>query len=267
MSMMALLASACTNESDVSPTDDSVLERFRDYRRTGDRATRNALVEEHRWIALRCARRFEGRGEPLDDLVQVAQLGVLKAVERFDPEHGAAFPSFAMPTVMGELRRHFRDRTWSVGVPRRLKELHLSLGRAVEQLSHALGRQPTVDELATTLRVTSDDVLEALDAGAAYRSAPITRPDADNDREPAALGEEDGELSQVDSRMAVRRLLERLAPRERTIVYLRFFGSLTQQEIAERLGMSQVHVSRLLRQCVSQLRSTLEDDSISENDV
>jgi RNA polymerase sigma-B factor len=259
--------SAFTNESDVSSHDDSVLERFHEYRRTGERAIRNSLVEEHRWIALRCARRFDGRGEPLDDLIQVAQLGVLKAVERFDPDHGAAFPSFAMPTVMGELRRHFRDRTWSVGVPRRLKELHVSLGRAVEQLNHTLGRQPTVEELATELRVTPDEVLEALDAGAAYRTAPITYPDDDSDREPALLGEEDGELAQVDSRMAVRRLLGTLAPRERTIVYLRFFGSLTQQEIAERLGMSQVHVSRLLRQCLSQLQSTGEDASNTEDGV
>jgi RNA polymerase sigma-B factor len=247
----------------VSRDDGVVLERFRDYRRTGDRRSRNDLVEEHRWIAVRCARRFEGRGEPLEDLVQVAQLGVLKAVERFDPEHGAAFPSFAMPTVMGELRRHFRDRTWSLGVPRRLKELHVSLARAVEQLSHALGRQPTVDELARELRVSPDEVLEALDAGAAYRTAPLSRPDdADEDREPAALGEEDGELGRADARMAVRRLLGTLAPRERTIVYLRFFGSLTQQEIAERLGMSQVHVSRLLRQCMGQLRSIMDDEDV-----
>jgi len=248
--MAAWRASACKNAADVSPNDDAVLERFREYRHSGDRAARNQLVEDHRWIALRCARRFEGRGEPLDDLIQVAQLGVLKAVERFDPEHGAAFPSFAMPTVMGELRRHFRDRTWSVGVPRRLKELHVSLGRAVERLNHTLGRQPTVEELAEELRVTPDDILEALDAGAAYRTAPLTRPEDDSDREPAVLG-----------------LLDTLPPRERTLVYLRFFGSLTQQEIAERLGMSQVHVSRLLRQCMNQLQSSFEEDPVGDNGV
>jgi RNA polymerase sigma-B factor len=248
----------------VSRDDDEVLERFREYRRSDSRAARNLLVEDHRWIAVRCARRFEGRGEPFEDLVQVAQLGVLKAVERFDPDHGAAFPSFAMPTVMGELRRHFRDRTWSLGVPRRLKELHVSLARAVEHLSHTLGRQPTVDELATELRVTPEEVLEALDAGAAYRTAPLSRPDdADEEREPAVLGEDDGELVRADARMAVRRLLATLPARERTIVYLRFFGSLTQQEIAERLGMSQVHVSRLLRQCLGQLRSMLDDDDMA----
>jgi RNA polymerase sigma-B factor len=124
-----------------------------------------------------------------------------------------------------------------------------------------------VDELAHELRVTPDDILEALDAGAAYRTAPLTRPEDDSDREPAVLGEEDGELAQVDSRMAVRRLLDTLPQRERTIVYLRFFGSLTQQEIAERLGMSQVHVSRLLRQCMSQMESALEGDGIGDNDV
>jgi RNA polymerase sigma-B factor len=124
-----------------------------------------------------------------------------------------------------------------------------------------------VEELAEELRVTPDDILEALDAGAAYRTAPLARPDDDSDREPAVLGEEDGELTQVDTRMAVRRLLDTLPPRERTIVYLRFFGSLTQQEIAERLGMSQVHVSRLLRQCMSQLQSSLEEDSVADNGV
>jgi RNA polymerase sigma-B factor len=248
----------------VSDDDDPTLERFRHFRKTASRAERNALVEDHRWIAIRCARRFEGRGEPLEDLIQVAQLGVVKAVERFDPDHGAAFPSFAMPTVMGELRRHFRDRTWSLGVPRRLKELHVSLTRAVEQLSHTLGRQPTVDELARELQVTPDEVLEALDAGAAYRTAPLARPDDDDeDREPAMLGEEDGQLSDADTRMAVRRLLDSLPHRERTIVYLRFFRSLTQQEIAERLGMSQVHVSRLLRNTLAQLKSAMDEDSLA----
>ena len=159
--------------------------------------------------------------------MQVAQLGVLKAVERYDPEHGAAFPSFAMPTVMGELRRHFRDRTWSVGVPRRLKELHVSLARAVEHLGQTLGRQPKVEELASELGVSVDEILEALDAGAAYRAAPLSRPDDnDEEREPAALGEEDVGLADADIRLAARRLIATLPQRERTIVYLRFFGGL-----------------------------------------
>ncbi len=208
---------------------------------------------------MQCARRFAARGEPLEDLLQVAQLGVLKAVERFDPEVGVAFPSFAMPTVLGELRRHFRDHTWSLRVPRRLKELHVSLTRAAERLRHTLGRHPTVDELAEELRVTPDDVLEVLDAGAAYRTVPITPVDDDeaDDRESAALGEIDGEFDNADNRMAIRILLEQLEPRERTIVYLRFFGSLTQQEISDRLGLSQVHVSRLLRRSLDQLHAAI----------
>ena len=244
----------------MSSDAERLLEQFRAYRRGGDRAIRNALVEEHRWIASRCARRFEGRGEPLDDLVQVAVFGVLKAVERFDPERGVAFPAFAMPTVMGELRRHFRDHTWSLRVPRRLKELHVSVGRAVEELRASLGRQPTVDDLAGRLHVTAEEILEALEAGAAYRTGPLTQQDdAEVEHDPAALGAEDDGLVHADDRMAVRRLLGALPPRERTIVYLRFFGELTQQEIADRLDMSQVHVSRLLRRSLDQLSSEVDD--------
>jgi RNA polymerase sigma-B factor len=244
----------------VDPEGESVFEKFRAYRDTGDRSIRNALIEEHRWIAVRGARRFEGRGEPLDDLVQVAMFGLLKAVERFDPDRGVAFPAFAMPTVVGELRRHFRDHTWSVRVPRRLKELHVSVGKAVEELRTMHARQPTVDELARHLHVTADEILEALEAGAGYRAGTITAGDDDGEREAMPLGEDDAELVHADDRMAVRRLLGALAPRERTIVYLRFFGELTQQEIGERLGMSQVHVSRLLRQSLEQLRSGFGDE-------
>jgi RNA polymerase sigma-B factor len=253
------LTSASTSSSNRRRDEVPIADRFRAYRSSGDRTIRNALVEDHRWIAVQCARRFAARGEPLDDLLQVAQLGVLKAVERFDPDVGVAFPSFAMPTVLGELRRHFRDATWSLRVPRRLKELHVSLMRSAEHLRHTLGRQPTVDELAEELRITTDEVLEVLDAGAAYRTAPITPADddQDDDREPAALGEIDGEFEHADNRMAIRLLLERLEPRERTIVYLRFFGSLTQQEISDRLGLSQVHVSRLLRRSLDQLHAAV----------
>ena len=251
----------------VDPEGESLLELFRAYRDTGDRSIRNALIEQHRWIAIRGARRFEGRGEPLDDLVQVAMFGVLKAVERFDPDRGVAFPAFATPTVVGELRRHFRDHTWSVRVPRRLKELHVSVGRAVEELRTIHARQPTVDDLARHLHVTADEILEALEAGAGYRAGPITAGDDDGEREPMPLGEDDAELVHADDRMAVRRLLGALAPRERTIVYLRYFGELTQQEIGERLGMSQVHVSRLLRQSLLQLRSGFDDEGDEVDEV
>jgi RNA polymerase sigma-B factor len=243
--------------------DADVLESFRRYRASGDRRLRNELIERHRWIAIQCARRFDRRGEPLDDLVQIAQIGVLKAVERFDPAVGVAFPSFAMPTVMGELRRHFRDATWTMRVPRRLKELHVALAGANEALVQRLGRQPKVEELAAELSVDVDDILEALDAGANYRAAPLTAPagdDGERTSEPAAMGMEDPDLARAEVRMAIRRLLSTLATRERTIVYLRYFRGLTQQEIADRVGTSQVHVSRLLRASLARLREELGED-------
>lgn len=236
------------------------LERFRRFRTTRDRTLRNALIEEHRWIAIQAARRFDRRGEPLDDLIQIAQLGVLKAVERFDPEMGVPFHSFAQPTVVGELRRHFRDATWAVRVPRRLKDLHVSIAAATDGLIQRLGRQPSADELADFLGVPVDDILQALEAGGGYRTRSLIAPGDDDDgREISAVGHDDVDLGRADSRLAVRRLLETLPPRERTIVYLRFFGGLSQSEIAERVGTSQVHVSRLLRSTLAQLKERLDD--------
>jgi RNA polymerase sigma-B factor len=245
------------------PADPEVLERFRAYRRTGDRRLRNELIEEHRWVAVHCARRFNNRGEPLDDLVQVGQLGVLKAVERFDPEHGVSFTTFAIPTVMGELRRHFRDATWAVRVPRKIKDLHVELGSTVEFLTTKLGRSPRVDELAQHMGVTSDEVLEAMDAGSAYRAAPLAPPagdDGSSTSDAEAVGEDDTDLDLADVRVAVRKLLRGLEPRERRIVYLRFFEGLSQSEIAEQVGVSQVHISRLLRSSLDRLRHQLGDD-------
>jgi RNA polymerase sigma-B factor len=239
--------------------DDPVRERFRAWRETGDRTIRNELIEEHRWIALTCARRFTKRGEPLDDLFQVAQLGVLKAVERFNPEYGVPFVSFAMPTVLGELRRHFRDATWAVRVPRRAKELHLELAKAIDDLSHSLERSPTVEELAEHMRCEVDDVLDAMEAGAAYRTAPLTWQGDGDQREggedSARMATVDAGLIGTDDRLHVQQLLETLPERERKIVELRFFDELTQAEIAAIMGISQVHVSRLLRASVRRLRA------------
>jgi RNA polymerase sigma-B factor len=246
-----------------------VLARFRVYRETGDREVRNALIEEHRWIAIHCARRFAKRGELLDDLIQVGQLGVLKAVERFDPEMGVSFATFAMPTVLGELRRHFRDATWAVRVPRRAKDLHLELSTVIEQLSQQLQRSPNIDEIAQAMRVTTDDVLEAMEAGTAYRAAPLTPPgdedDDDNTSEDGVtIGRSDPEMGRTDDRIAVQSLLARLPARERRIVYLRFFEELTQSEIADLVGMSQVHVSRLLRSSLAKLRDSSDADDVPE---
>jgi RNA polymerase sigma-B factor len=236
--------------------DCDLRDRFREYRTTQDRVVRNELIEAHRWIAVRCARRFEGRGEPLDDLIQVAQLGVLKSVERFDPDRGVAFASFAVPTVLGELRRHFRDTTWSVRVPRRMKEMHVAMGSAVEELVHTHGRHPRIEEIAARLQVSVDEVLDALEAGNAYRAGALSRVDGTgDDSDIPAVGGDDQDLERAIDRMAVRRLMKALTSRERSIVYLHYFGGLSQEQIAARVGVSQVHVSRLLRASLERMRN------------
>jgi RNA polymerase sigma-B factor len=234
-----------------------VIDRFVRFRTTGDRQLRNELIEEHRWVAVHCARRFNNRGEPLDDLIQVGMLGVLKAAERFDPDVGVSFTTFAIPTVMGELRRHFRDTTWAVRVPRRMKDLHVEIGAAVEFLTAQLQRVPGVDELARHLGVTGDQVLETMEASGAYRAGPLA-PAGDDERDGGndaeAVGGLDADLVLADDRLTVRSLLRGLAPRERRIVYLRYFDGLSQSEIADLVGVSQVHVSRLLRASIERLQ-------------
>ena len=239
--------------------DAADLDDFREFRRTGDRAIRNRLVEAHLDLARREAMRFSGRGEPVDDLIQVARLGILKAVERFDPDMGVPFTAFARPTVAGELRRHFRDTTWSVHVPRSLKDLHSGLGKASAALAGRLGRNPTAPELAEEVGCTVDVVLEALELRSAYRPTSLSAP---LDAEGATLDPPaDDAVADVDhavDSVVVRELMNELDQRERTILYLRYFGQLSQSEIAERVGISQVHVSRLLRSSVSALRTKVE---------
>lgn len=241
-----------------------VRRKFEELRRTGDRGLRDELIEEHRWIAVHCCRRFTGRGEPMADLVQVAMLGVLKAVERYDPAYDVHFATFAVPTVLGELRRHFRDATWPVHVPRRIKELHLELSAAVDALHQDLGRAPKVEELADHLGISEEDVLFAMEANAAYRSATLSPPserDGDDDGGPegCTLGEDDPAYDQVETAMLVQRLLRTLPERERRIVELRFFENRTQLEIGQQVGLSQVHVSRVLRASLTRLQHELAE--------
>lgn len=223
-----------------------LLERFAEFQATGDRALRNELVDRTRSIAEACARRFANRGEPLEDLEQVALVGLVKAVERFDPTLGIPFAGFAVPTVTGEIRRYFRDATWAVKVPRRAKDLHVRLRGAVERLSADLGRPPTADELAAELHTTVDEIVDALDAGTAYRTTSTALPAGEAAAHHALQREGGGGVS-PDERVLLADLLESLPERERRVVYLRFFEDRTQAEIAEEVGMSQVHVSRLLR--------------------
>jgi RNA polymerase sigma-B factor len=248
---VTITASATTN-----PTD---YEAFREYRAGGDRSIRNRLIEEHRWLAVHCARRFAGKGEPLDDLIQVAMLGVLKAVERFDPDYGATFATFAVPTVTGELRRHFRDTTWAVHVPRRARDLQHTVKVAVNDLSQALGRSPTADEVAEHTGVAVEEVLDALEAARCYRKTPLATPGDDDEDDVDSLGRDDPALDAVDARMTVERLLRELPARERRIVELRYLSGLSQSQIGEIVGVSQVQVSRLLRASLTRMNLAMTD--------
>lgn len=239
------------------------LARFREYRASGDRALRNALIADHRWLAIHCAKRFADKGEPLDDLVQVAMLGVLKAVERYDPEYGAAFATFAVPTIVGELRRHFRDTTWAVHVPRRAKDLQHTVKVAVDELGQVLGRSPTVPEIAQHAGVPVEEVLDALEAARCYRKTPLEGASDDDQGgdiiDIRALGEDDHGLDAVEASSTAQMLLEVLPPRERRIVELRYMRGMTQSRIAEIVGVSQVQVSRLLRSSLAKMRASLAD--------
>jgi RNA polymerase sigma-B factor len=242
---------------------DELRRKFHEYAATRDRSLRDDLVTAHMGLAEYLARRFTNRGEPLDDLVQVAALGLLKAVDRFDPERGLEFSTYATPTIVGELKRHFRDKGWAVRVPRRVQELHLRLGSVVSTLSQELGRSPTIGEIAQSAAVSEEEVLEAIEAGHAYRFTSLDAPSG-NDEEMSLsteLGAEDQGLIDSEHRVTLSPLIAQFPPRERTILHLRFFEGLTQSEIAGRLGISQMHVSRLLARALAQLRTQAEDDS------
>ncbi|MBT2527608.1 RNA polymerase sigma factor SigF [Streptomyces sp. ISL-99] len=220
---------------------------------------RNRLVRMHLPLVEHLARRFRNRGEPLDDLTQVATIGLIKSVDRFDPERGVEFSTYATPTVVGEIKRHFRDKGWAVRVPRRLQELRLSLTTATAELSQQHGRSPTVHELAERLGISEEEVLEGLESANAYSTLSLDVPDTDDESPAVAdtLGSEDEALEGVEYRESLKPLLEDLPPREKRILLLRFFGNMTQSQIAQEVGISQMHVSRLLARTLAQLREKL----------
>jgi RNA polymerase sigma-B factor len=243
---------------------DELRAKFVTFAQTGDVALRDELVAAHLGLAEYLARRFANRGEPLDDLVQVASLGLLKAVGRFDPERGVEFSTYATHTIVGELKRHFRDRGWAIRAPRRMQELYLRLGKVVGSLGQELGRSPTIAELAAETQVSEEEVLEALEAGQAYRFASLDAPaggDGEGETMGARFGADDPEMLGAEQRATLSPLLQQLAPREQLILHMRFFEGLTQSEIAGRLGISQMHVSRLLARSVAQLRAAAEATS------
>jgi len=217
-------------------------------------------VERFLPLARQLARRYQRGGEPLDDLIQVASLGLLKSIDRFDPNRETAFSSFAVPTILGELKRHFRDKGWSVRVPRDLQELAVKLEPANEGLTRELGRVPTPSELAERLGVTLEQLLEAREAAGAYRAVSLDRPRDDDDEESPGVvfGVEDPGFGEAESAATVQRLMRVLGEREREVLRLRFEEDLTQAEIGSRIGVSQMHVSRIIRTAIGRLREAAE---------
>ena len=225
-------------------------------------AARNEVVERCFPLAVHLAQRFQYRGEPFDDLLQVASVGLIKAVERFDSTRGTAFSSFATPTILGELKRHFRDTTWSVRIPRTLQELRPLLLDASERLRQELGRAPTVAEIAACMGISEDAVLDALEAANAYSATSLDETvDSDSGTLSvvARLGEVDDGFDLVEARMAAAPLLDALSERDRRILFLRFYRDMTQADIAREVGISQMHVSRLLTQIIERLNAQLRD--------
>ena len=245
--------------SDLRPTG-GTREQFLQYATSRDPALRDVLVEANLGLARILARRFSNRGEPFDDLLQVASLALIKAVERFDPDRGVEFSTFATRTVLGELKHHFRDRAWAIRAPRRLQELYLELGHSISLLSQELSRSPTVAEVAEHLDVPEESVLQAMEAGQGYRSSSIDVPDEEQEPLSARLGSDDTSFVGVEDRTVLIQALAALPEREQLIVQLRFFEGLTQSEIAARVGLSQMHVSRLLTASLEKLRPAFVED-------
>ncbi|MFN2589380.1 MAG: RNA polymerase sigma factor SigF [Actinomycetota bacterium] len=235
-----------------------VKELFRQLQENRAEDVRDRLIEGHLGLVEYLARRFAGRGEPLDDLIQVATIGLVKAVDRFDPDREVEFSTYATPTIVGELKRHFRDKGWAVRVPRRLQELNLRLGSVIGKLSQELQRSPTVAEIANAAGTTEDEVLEGLDSAHAYRLISLDAPTGEEGLSyHEQLGEDDASLEALEDWVSVGPLVQQLPARERRMLYLRFFKGLTQSEIAEQLGISQMHVSRLLAKTLATLREGL----------
>jgi RNA polymerase sigma-B factor len=239
---------------------------FARLQETGDPAAREALILAHESLAIYLARKFGDRGEPLEDIIQVAQIGLIKAIDRYDASRGIEFTTYATPTIVGEIKRYFRDKLWSIRVPRRLRELNYALMRSVEALSQRLGHSPTIAELAEDTGVPFDVVLEALEAGRAYSPASLDAEGAEDGSDRAAvlldtIGGEDTTIEHLENRATLEWAMDQLPERHQQIVHLRFYDRLPQVEIARRLGISQMHVSRLQREALGRLRAVITGPS------
>jgi RNA polymerase sigma-B factor len=232
------------------------------YKQDGDLAAREQLIADLMPLVRSLALRYTGRGESLEDLVQVGSIGLINAVDRFDPERGVELTTYAVPTILGEIQRHFRDKAWAVHVPRSVKELRVRLAKILDQLSAELGRSPTIEELAQAAGAEEEEVIEALESDQAYTARSLSAP-VDDESGGSLLelvGEPDGGYAQIEEGALVEAGLDVLDPRERRIVELRFFGGLTQSQIAAEIGISQMHVSRLLRAALQTMRGRIEGE-------
>lgn len=241
-------------------------ELFRRFKEEGDMDAREKLVMSHLNLVRFIANKFKNRGEPIDDLIQVGYLGLLKAIDRFDPSRGLEFTTFATPTIMGEIKRHFRDKGWSVRVPRRLQELSAKVNQATDALTSQLQRSPTIAEIADYLDATVDEVLEAMESSSAYSSVSLEAPSgADDDDTPSVIDRyatEDSDLALTDDRIIIEEALASFSPRERDVIEMRFLKGMTQIEIAEKLGISQVQVSRLLRRTLKKIQDKIDPEGV-----
>jgi RNA polymerase sigma-B factor len=234
---------------------------LRRYHVDGDASAREALVERHLPLVRSLARRYAGRGESLDDIEQVGAIGLIKAIDRYELSRDVALTTYATPNVVGEIKRHFRDKGWAIRVPRALQELNGKMGPTIERLTAKLGRSPSIAEIAAEFETTTEQVLEALEAGSAYAPASLSvGPTAEGELDPMeTIGREDVEFERTDDRASLEPALEALPPREREILRMRFEGGLTQTQIAERIGISQMHVSRLIRRSLERMRTQLTE--------
>jgi RNA polymerase sigma-B factor len=230
-------------------------------RESGDRAARDELITRYLPLARSLARRFASRGQPVDDLIQVGSIGLIKAIDRFDLERGVELSTYATPTILGEIKRYFRDKGWAVKVPRALQDLNVRLNRIIEHMTVDLHRSPTIAELATAAAVSEEEVVEALESGRAYTSVSIFSGGSGEDEESLelldCLGREEQAYDVFEQRRLLAPAMERLDPRERLILHLRFFEGMTQTQVAARIGISQMHVSRLIRKSIDSLRETM----------
>ena len=247
---------------------DRTRQLFAQYKETNDPEVRDQLIVSHLNLVRFLASKFKNRGEPLDDLIQVGTIGLIKAIDRFEPDRGLEFTTYATPTIMGEIKRHFRDKGWSVRVPRRLQELSAKINQVTDDLTKELQRSPSIEEIAQRLETTVEEVLEAMESSSAYSSVPLEggSSGADGDETPSIIDQyvtEDEDLAGSDDRIVLEEAIRDFSPREQEIIRMRFVEGLTQVEIAEKLNISQVQVSRLLRRTLKRIQEKIDPESVN----